>query len=131
VAQYDAAVPLSDDGPAKRGSINNPAVAESTAENGGLRIAYRALMEALIAQGKSADNKSDGYTESQRFFISFAQNSCENQTFLTAHRSQEDDPYSVGRVRVNSAVWNFEEFGKAFQCAEGKPMYPEKSCRVW
>jgi len=33
-------------------------------------------------------------------------------------------------VRVNSAVQNFEEFGKAFQCAKGKPMYPEKSCRV-
>jgi hypothetical protein len=26
---------------------------------------------------------------------------------------------------------NFEEFGKAFQCVKGKPMYPEKSCRVW
>jgi putative endopeptidase len=34
-------------------------------------------------------------------------------------------------VRVNSAVQNFEEFGKAFQCAKGKPMSPEKSCRVW
>jgi putative endopeptidase len=32
---------------------------------------------------------------------------------------------------VNGAVQNFEEFGKAFQCAKGKPMYPEKSCRVW
>jgi hypothetical protein len=26
---------------------------------------------------------------------------------------------------VNSAVENFDEFGKAFQCAKGKPMYPE------
>jgi predicted metalloendopeptidase len=41
------------------------------------------------------------------------------------------DPHSVGQVRVDSAVKNFEEFGKAFQCAKGKPMYPEKSCRVW
>jgi hypothetical protein len=37
----------------------------------------------------------------------------------------------VARVRVNDGVQNFEEFGKAFQCAKGKPMYPEKSCRVW
>ena len=106
-------------------------MAESTAYDGGLRIAFRALMEALVAQGKSADNKSDGYTESQRFFLSFAQSSCENQTFLTAHQSQAADPYSVGHVRVNGAVQNFEEFGKAFQCAKGKPMYPEKSCRIW
>jgi Tn3 transposase DDE domain/Peptidase family M13 len=37
---------------------------------------------------------------------------------------------AAGRVRVNDAVQNFEEFGKAFQCAKGNPIYPEKSCRV-
>jgi putative endopeptidase len=128
VAQVSAAVPPSDDAPRP---VNNLSVAESTAYDGSLRIAFRALMEALIAQGRSADNKSDGYTQSQRFFLSFAQSSCENQTFLTAHRSQSADPYSVGQVRVNGAVQNFEEFGKAFQCTKGKPLYPEKSCRVW
>jgi putative endopeptidase len=131
VAQYSEALPKSDDAPGDMGAINNLAVAESTADNGGLRIAFRALTDALVAQGKSAENKSDGYTESQRFFLSFAQTSCENETFLPARRSQSADPYSVGRVRVNGAVQNFEEFGKAFQCAKGTPMYPEKSCRVW
>jgi putative endopeptidase len=128
VAQVSEAVPQSDDAPRP---VNNLALAESTAYDGGLRIAFRALMEALLAQGKSADNKSDGYTESQRFFLSFAQSSCQTQTFLTARRSQSADPYSMGQVRVNGAVQNFDEFGKAFQCAKGKPMYPEKSCRVW
>jgi putative endopeptidase len=128
VAQVNEAVPQSDDAPRP---VNNLALAESAAFDGGLRIAYRALMDALVAHGRSADNKSDGYTESQRFFLSFAQSSCENQTFLTARQSQAADPYSVGRVRVNGAAQNFEEFGKAFQCAKGKPMYPEKSCRVW
>jgi putative endopeptidase len=132
VAQYSEAVPKSDDAPPSSvAAINNLAVAESTAENGGLRIAFRALTDALVAQGGSAENKSDGYTESQRFFLSFAQTSCENQTFLTARRSQSADPSSVARVRVNSAVENFDEFGKAFQCAKGTPLYPEKSCRVW
>jgi putative endopeptidase len=28
-------------------------------------------------------------------------------------------------------VQNFDEFGKAFGCAKGKPMYPANSCRVW
>jgi len=28
-------------------------------------------------------------------------------------------------------VQNFEEFGKAFGCKKGQPMYPEHSCRVW
>jgi putative endopeptidase len=132
VAQYSEEVPKSDDAPPPgQGPINNLLVVESTAENGGLRIAYRALMDTLVAQGKSAENKSDGYTESQRFFLSFAQTSCENQTFLSARRSQGADPYSVAQVRVNGAVQNFEEFGKAFQCKKGAPLYPEKSCRVW
>jgi predicted metalloendopeptidase len=84
-----------------------------------------------VAQRKTAEDKSDGLTERQRFFLSFAQTSCENQTFLTARRAQEADPHSVAHVRVNDAVQNFEEFGKAFQCTKGKPMSPEKSCRVW
>jgi putative endopeptidase len=130
VAQYSKFVPKSDD-PGDLPPLNNLAVAEGTADNGGLRIAFRALMDALVAQGKTADDKIDGYTESQRFLLSFAQISCENQTFLSARQLMSADPHSVGRVRVNGAVQNFEEFGKAFQCAKGKPMHPEESCRVW
>jgi putative endopeptidase len=132
VEQYKTFLPKSDDPgdpPAAKGS--HLAVAESTADNGGLRIAYRALMDALAANVKAADSKIGGFTESQRFFLSFAQVSCENQTFFSDRQSMLADPHSVGRVRVNSAVQNFEAFGKAFQCAKGKPMYPEKSCRVW
>ena len=130
VAQVGEAVPTSDD-PYKRPPLDSLTVAESTADNGGVRIAYRALMDALVAQGKTADNKIDGYSESQRFFLSFAQTACANQTFNTAWRAKAADPHSSGQVRVNDAVQNFEEFGKAFRCAKGKPLYPEKSCRVW
>jgi putative endopeptidase len=131
VAQVSAAVPQSDDAPGQGPAVNSISVAESTADNGGVRIAFRALMDALVAQGKTADKKIDGYTESQRFFLSFAQSACDNQTFLSERRSLSVDAQSVGKVRVNNAVQNFEEFGKAFQCGKGKPMYPEKSCRVW
>ena len=41
------------------------------------------------------------------------------------------DPHSPGKWRVNGAVQNFDEFGKAFQCKKGAPMYPLNSCRVW
>ena len=47
---------------------------ENTADNGGLRIAYQALMETLAKQGPTAeDAKIDGYTPAQRFFITFGQ----------------------------------------------------------
>ena len=131
IAQYRESLPKSDDAPSESSAASSLTVAESTADNGGVRIAYRALLDALVAQGKTADSKTDGYTESQRFFLSFAQTSCDNQTFLSERRSVAVEPQSVGRVRVDEAVQNFEEFGKAFQCTKGKPMFPEKSCRVW
>jgi len=106
-------------------------LAENIADNGGLRIAFRALMDALVAQRKTADYKIDGYTESQRFFLSFAQLWCQNQTSRSARQSVSADPHSPGRWRVKGTVQNFEEFGNTFECAKGRPMYPEKSCRVW
>jgi putative endopeptidase len=130
VAQSGESAPQSGD-PQEKPPAKSPGIAAATADSRGLRIALQALTDALVAQGKTADTQIDGYTESQRFFLSFAQASCENENVRPARRAMLTDPYSVGRVRVNDAVRNFEEFGKAFQCTKGKPLYPDKSCRVW
>jgi putative endopeptidase len=104
---------------------------ENTADNGGLRIAYMALLDTLAAQKKSIDDKIDGYTEAQRYFLGFAQVWCQNQTEQAARQSALVDPHSPGRWRVNGTVQNFDQFGKAFGCTKGQPMYPANSCRVW
>ncbi len=104
---------------------------ENTADNGGLRIAYMALLEALKDEGKSIDEKIDGYTSAQRYFIGFAQVWCQNTREAAARQAALVDPHSPGKWRVNGTVQNFEDFGKAFHCTRGQPMYPEKSCRVW
>jgi putative endopeptidase len=104
---------------------------ENTADNGGLRIAYMALLDTLAAQGKSIDDKIDGYTEAQRYFIGFAQVWCQNTKDASARQSALTDPHSPGKWRTNGSVQNFDEFGKAFNCTKGKPMYPVNSCRVW
>jgi putative endopeptidase len=104
---------------------------ENTADNGGLRIAYMALLDTLAAEGKTINDKIDGYTEAQRYFLGFAQVWCQNQTEKAARQAALVDPHSPGRWRVNGSVQNFGEFGKAFGCTKGQPMYPEKSCRVW
>jgi putative endopeptidase len=104
---------------------------ENTADNGGLRIAYLALLDTLAPEGKSINEKIDGYTEEQRYFIGFAQVWCQNQTEQSARQSALVDPHSPGKWRVNGSVQNFDQFGKAFGCTKGQPMYPEKSCRVW
>jgi putative endopeptidase len=104
---------------------------ENTADNGGLRIAWMALLDTLAAQNKSVEEKIDGYTEAQRYFLGFAQIWCQNQTEQSARQSALTDPHSPGRWRVNGTVQNFDEFGKAFGCSKGQPMYPVNSCRVW
>jgi putative endopeptidase len=104
---------------------------ENTADNGGLRIAYMALLDALADEGKSIDEKIDGYTEAQRYFIGFAQVWCQNETDAASRQGALVDPHSPGKWRVNGTVQNFDEFGKAFGCKKGQPMYPVNSCRVW
>ena len=132
VKEYDGfeASPKQGDLPAQnlKGALT---LGENTADNGGLRIAYMALLDTLAAEHKSINDKIDGYTEAQRYFLSFGQVWCQNQTDKSARQSAMTDPHSPGRWRTNGSVQNFEEFGKAFGCKKGQPMYPEHSCRVW
>jgi putative endopeptidase len=104
---------------------------ENTADNGGLRIAYQALMSTLAEQNASAMAKLDNYTPAQRFFLGYGQLWCENVTEQAARLRAKTDPHSSGRWRVNGAVQNFEEFGNAFGCKVGQPLMPANACRVW
>ena len=124
------AAPAQGDTPAQK--LNGKlTLGENTADNGGLRIAYLALLDTLAAEGKTINEKIDGYTEAQRYFIGFAQVWCQNQTEQASRQAALVDPHSPGRWRVNGTVQNYDEFGKAFGCRKGQPMYPANSCRVW
>jgi putative endopeptidase len=132
VAQYGNFGAMPDPGNLPQLKVNGRlTLAENTADNGGLRIAFQALTEALAAEGKTAQDPMDGYSVKQRFFLSFAQVWCQNQGARSARQSAKADPQSPGRGRVNGAIQNFDEFGKAFGCTIGAPMYPVNSCRVW
>ncbi len=105
---------------------------ENTADNGGIRIAFLALQNTLAAESKKLDGpKVDDYTPAQRFFIAFGQVWCEDRREQYSRLAVKVDPHSPGKFRVNGTVQNFDEFGKAFNCKKGAPMYPEQSCRVW
>ena len=100
---------------------------ENTADNGGARIAYMAMENALNGKGAAID----GYTPEQRFFLGFAQIWCLNQTPQAARQQALTDPHAPGRYRVIGTVENMPEFQKAFSCKAPQPMVSPNACRVW
>jgi putative endopeptidase len=101
---------------------------ENTADNGGLRVAYRALMKTLA--GKEP-KRIDGYTPAQRFFLGFANVWCQNATEQASRQLAQTDAHSPGEFRVIGSVGNMEEFREAFGCKAGQPMVRENVCRAW
>jgi len=101
---------------------------ENTADNGGVHLAFMALMKSL--EGKPQP-KVDGFTPQQRFFLGYAQLWCQNVRPEAARLRAQTDPHSDGRDRVNGVVGNMPEFGAAFACHAGQPMIHNPACRVW
>jgi putative endopeptidase len=105
---------------------------ENTADNGGLHLAYIALMADAKQKSIDLNAKSQGgYTPQQQFFIGFAQNWCGDMRPETERVLAQTDPHSPNRFRVLGVVRNISEFGQAFGCKVGQPMEPENACRVW
>jgi endothelin-converting enzyme/putative endopeptidase len=105
---------------------------ENTADNGGARVALRAL-EHMIADDKTGKEGQsiDGYTPEQRFFLGFGRVWCEKQRPEYLRMQVSTNPHSPGKYRVNGVVQNMPEFQKAWGCKAGQPMVAENACHVW
>ena len=101
---------------------------ENVADNGGVRIAYMALLDTLT--GKHI-GKIEGFTPDQRFFLGWGQIWCQNRTEEMERLQANVNPHSPGRYRINGVVSNMPEFQKAFGCKAGQPMVRQNACRVW
>ncbi|HMJ62638.1 MAG TPA: M13 family metallopeptidase, partial [Bryobacteraceae bacterium] len=104
---------------------------ENTADNGGVRLAYLALLDDLTKEKKPLNGEVDGYTEAQQFFLGFAQVWCESQRPEESRLLAQTDPHSPAKFRVDGVVPNLPEFSAAFGCKAPDPMFSAKGCRVW
>jgi putative endopeptidase len=104
---------------------------ENIADLGGLKIAYAALQKALAE--KPAPDKIDGYTPTQRFFLSWATVWRTNQRPEVARLRAQTDPHSPPRLRVLGPLSNLPEFIDAFDVPEGSPMRraPADRVEIW
>jgi len=103
---------------------------ENLADLGGLNIAYEAFKKT--PQGKSND-KIDGFTPDQRFFLSWAQVWRANTRPEEIASRLKTDPHSPSELRCNVPLTNMEVWYKAFDIKPTDKMYRPVSerARVW
>jgi endothelin-converting enzyme/putative endopeptidase len=126
--QYSQYSPV-DDGNGKPLYLNGKlTLGENVADNGGLRMAYRAYMKAHEGQKPET---VDGFSPAQRVFLGYAISRCENVSPEFSRVLIRVDPHSPGKFRLMGPTANMPEFQDAFSCKTGQAMAPVNRCRVW
>jgi putative endopeptidase len=110
--------------------IGKLTMGENIGDLGGLNAAYTAFK--LTKQGQS-EEKIDGFTPDQRFFLSWAQVWRGNILPESAAQLIKTDPHSPGEFRTIGAPVNMDAWYKAFDVKPGDKLYkkPEDRIRLW
>lgn len=101
---------------------------ENIGDLGGLNVAYDALL--MYLKDKGNPGKIDGFTQEQRFFISWATIWRTKSTEAALINQVKTDPHSPGYFRAIGPVENIEGFYKAFDVKKGDKMYKEPKERI-
>ncbi|MSU69324.1 MAG: M13 family peptidase [Opitutaceae bacterium] len=101
---------------------------ENIADLGGIKISYAAFQRALAEQ--PAPGKIDGFTPTQRFFLSYATIWRDNLRPEFVRLVVQTDPHSPDKFRVNGPLANLDEFAAAFAVPQGAPMRRTAAERV-
>jgi putative endopeptidase len=106
---------------------------ENIADIGGTKLAYAALQKALDKNPQAREQKIDGFTPEQRFFLGWAQVWRANQREDDLLLRLNTDPHSPTHYRCNGPISNMPEFAKAFNLPDNCPMMrPEdKRVNIW
>jgi putative endopeptidase len=102
---------------------------ENIADLAGINIAYDALQLA-VKNTPSAQILREGYSQNQRFFLSWALNWREKVRPETQKIFLKTDPHSPSKFRANGPPSNMPEFAATFSCAGSAPMQRPAHQRV-
>ena len=131
VKQYDSYAPI----PGKPDLHVNGrlTLGEDIGDLGGLNIAYTALQTALKQNPREADQKIDGMTQDQRFFLNSARVWEGTARDKTAELLLNVDPHAPAKVRAFASAANMPQFAQAFQCKPGDKMAHsgDKLVKIW
>jgi putative endopeptidase len=106
---------------------------ENIADIGGIKLAYAALQKALDKNPQARDQKIDGFTPEQRFFLGWAQVWRANQREDDLRLRLNTDPHSPTHYRCNGPISNMPEFASAFNLLDNCPMMrpADKRVNIW
>ena len=106
---------------------------ENIADDGGVKLAYAALQKALAKNPQAREQKIDGFTPEQRFFLGWAQVWRANIRDEALKLRLNTDPHSPAKYRCNGPLSNTPEFQAAFGLPDNCPMVrpPEKRVSIW
>ncbi len=93
---------------------------ENIADLGGLNVSWDALQ---IALANKKQEKIDGFTPEQRFFIGYAQIWRQNIRDKSLIRNLQEDVHSPGIARVNRPIFNLPQFYEAFEISTDDKLY--------
>ncbi len=105
---------------------------ENIADNGGLQISLHAFHKSC-KESKSDMGQIDGFTPEQRFFLSYANIWKENIRDKSLARMLKEDVHSPAKARVNRALFNIDEFYRAFNIGENEKLFIPiaERAKVW
>lgn len=104
---------------------------ENIGDLGGVSVAYDALL--MYLKDKGNPGKIDGFTQEQRFFISWATIWRTKSTEEALINQIKTDPHSPGYYRAFGPIINVDGFHEAFDVKEGDKMYkaPKDRIKIW
>uniref|UniRef100_T1JP74 Peptidase M13 C-terminal domain-containing protein n=1 Tax=Strigamia maritima TaxID=126957 RepID=T1JP74_STRMM len=104
---------------------------ENIADNGGVKIAYKAYLKWANKNNKELKLPGLSFTPRQLFWLSYANNWCGKMRPEVLHVYVTRGRHSPNKIRVNGPLANLKEFAKDFACATDSVMNPKKKCELW
>lgn len=125
-AQYDKYEPV------KGSFINGKFTSgENIGDLGGVAVAYEALQ--MYLKDKGNPGTISGFTQDQRFFMSWATVWRTKSTDQFLQNQVKTDPHSPGYFRAFAPLLNIDAFHNAFQTKPGDQLYkaPAERIKIW
>ncbi|PFX13851.1 Endothelin-converting enzyme 1 [Stylophora pistillata] len=123
--------PLMDKMPTEIATNGNQTLNENIADNGGLKLAFKAYKSLVAKEGTEGTLPGLGLTEEQLFFIGFAQPWCSIYKKKAALLQLQTDSHTFPKYRIFGPLHNYDKFAEAYKCKAGSPMNPAKKCTLW